>query len=113
MARGTRTSLEVAVRSGTRIYTGAMLVFLIVPVLVVLPLSFTSGQLLVFPLPGWSLQWYEDFFTNPIWTNALRNSVWIGVVVTALATTLGTAAAIGLHGCQCYPASGRSRTCSS
>jgi len=100
VARGTRTSLEVAVRSGTRIYTGAMLVFLIVPVLVVLPLSFTSGQLLVFPLPGWSLQWYEDFFTNPIWTNALRNSVWIGVVVTALATSLGTAAAIGLHGCR-------------
>lgn len=98
MAHGTRTLLEVAIRAGTRVYTGAMLVFLIAPVLVVLPLSFTSGQLLVFPLPGWSLQWYEDFFTNPIWTNALRNSVWIGIVVTALATALGTAAAIGLHG---------------
>lgn len=93
-----QTPLERTVRAATYIFTAAMIVFLVLPVAVVLPLSFTSGQLLIFPLPGWSLQWYQDFFTNPVWTGALRNSVAIGVIVTLLATALGTAAAIGLHG---------------
>lgn len=78
-------------------FTGLVLVFLVAPILVVFPLSFTAGQLLVFPLPGWSLQWYEDFFTNPLWTGALKNSFLIGSVVTVIATVLGTSAALGLH----------------
>jgi putative spermidine/putrescine transport system permease protein len=98
MAGGPKTLLERTAGAGLRVYTGAMLVFLVAPVLVVLPLSFTSGQLLVFPLPGWSLQWYREFFTSPIWTAALWNSFAIGSVVTVLATALGTAAAVGLHG---------------
>jgi putative spermidine/putrescine transport system permease protein len=79
------------------VFTGLVLVFLVAPILVVFPLSFTSSELLVFPLPGFSTRWYEDFFTNPLWTGALRNSVFLGVVVTALATALGTSAALGLH----------------
>jgi putative spermidine/putrescine transport system permease protein len=98
MRGGPKTLLERAASGGLRLYAGAMLVFLVAPVLVVLPLSFTSGQLLVFPLPGWSLQWYRDFFGNPVWTSALWNSFAIGGVTTVLATALGTAAAVGLHG---------------
>jgi putative spermidine/putrescine transport system permease protein len=93
-----KTLLQQAAGAASRIYTIAMFVFLIAPVLVVLPLSFTAGQMLVFPLPGWSTQWYAEFFTNPLWTDALRNSVVIGVLTTLLATALGTAAAVGLHG---------------
>jgi putative spermidine/putrescine transport system permease protein len=95
---GPKTALERAAAMGLKVFAGAMMVFLVAPVLVVLPLSFTSGQLLVFPLPGWSTQWYREFFTNPIWTSALANSLAIGAVVTPLATALGTAAAVGLHG---------------
>jgi len=93
-----KTLLEQVTRAASRIYTIAMFVFLIAPVLVVFPLSFTAGQMLVFPLPGWSTQWYAEFFTNSLWTDALRNSVVIGVLTTLLATALGTAAAVGLHG---------------
>jgi putative spermidine/putrescine transport system permease protein len=93
-----KTLLQHAAGAASRIYTIAMFVFLIAPVLVVFPLSFTAGQMLVFPLPGWSTQWYAEFFTNPLWTDALRNSVVIGVLTTLLATALGTAAAVGLHG---------------
>ena len=93
MTRGER-----AVFAGSRIFAGLVFVFLVAPIFVVLPLSFTSGQLLVFPLPGLSLQWYREFFTNPLWRGALGNSVFIGVVTTICATTLGTAAALGLHG---------------
>src|SRR5690606_12401259 len=79
------------------VFTALVLAYLVLPILVVIPLSFTSGQLLVFPMPGVSLQWYEDFFTNPLWTGALWNSLFIGVVTTVLATALGTLAALGLH----------------
>ncbi len=81
-------------------FVGLILAYLVLPILVVIPLSFTAGQLLVFPIPGYSLQWYEDFFTNPLWTGALWNSVLIGVATTILATILGTLAALGLHGSQ-------------
>jgi putative spermidine/putrescine transport system permease protein len=92
------TPVERAVHVGLRLFTALVLAFLVVPIFVVFPLSFTSGQLLIFPLPGWSLQWYEDFFTNDLWTGALLNSVIIGVAATIVATVLGTAAALGLHG---------------
>jgi putative spermidine/putrescine transport system permease protein len=92
------TPFERVVHISMRAFTGLVMLFLIVPIVVVFPLSFTAGQLLVFPLPGWSLQWYEDFFTNELWTGALLNSVVIGVAATALATVLGTTAALGLHG---------------
>ncbi|MVA95789.1 ABC transporter permease subunit [Nitratireductor sp. CAU 1489] len=81
-------------------FVGLVLAYLVLPILVVIPLSFTAGQLLVFPIPGYSLQWYEDFFTNPLWTGALWNSLLIGVATTILATILGTLAALGLHGSQ-------------
>lgn len=77
--------------------TGLVLIFLVAPVIVVIPLSVTSGQLLVFPLPGYSLRWYQDFFSNPLWTGALWNSVKIGLATTVCATILGTLAALGLH----------------
>ena len=49
-------------------------------------------------MPGWSLQWYDDFFGNPLWTGALWNSLLIGATVTVTATAIGTLAALGLHG---------------
>ena len=41
--------------------------FLILPILVIVPLSFSSGTFLTFPLPGLSLRWYEEFFTSAPW----------------------------------------------
>ena len=67
------------------------------PIAVIFPLSFTSGTLLIYPLPGLSLRWYEEFFTSPLWVGATRNSILIAVAATALATCFGTLAALGLH----------------
>ena len=47
-----------------------VLAFLVVPIVVIFPLSFSSGEILTLPTPGWSLQWYEDFFLNERWTRA-------------------------------------------
>ena len=97
VARSIRTRGERVGRLAVLAFTGLVLVFLVAPVFVVVPLSFTDSEILVFPLPGWSLRWYDDFFTNPLWTGALYNSFAIGLSVTVLATVLGTTAALGLH----------------
>ena len=74
-----------------------VLAFLVVPIVVIFPLSFSSGEILTLPTPGWSLQWYEDFFLNERWTQATINSVIVGTATMVLATILGTLAAFGIH----------------
>eukprot|EP01031_Cornospumella_fuschlensis_P048025 gene48025-58825_t len=72
--------------------------FLVGPLLVVVPLSLTSGSLLLYPLPGLSWRWYEEVLTDPLWTGAMLNTLLIGLPTTVLATVLGTLAAFGLQG---------------
>lgn len=76
-------------------FAGAVLLFLIAPIGVIVPLSFSAGSFLHFPLPGLSLRWYEDFFTSELWLPALKNSLIVGTGATLIATTLGTLAAFG------------------
>ena len=84
-------------------YCVGVLVFLIAPILVILPLSFnaepyftfTEGMLRFDP-EAWSLRWYREVVTDDAWTGALANSLVIGTAATALATLLGTLAALGL-----------------
>src|SRR5207249_6651668 len=45
--------------------TGLILLFLLLPMFVIVPISFSSAKFLTFPPPGWSLQWYEKYFTSP------------------------------------------------
>ncbi len=86
-----------------RVICGAILVFLITPILVVMPLSFNAQnfftftpEMLRFDPAGYSLKHYEDFFTNSDWQGALANSVKIAPAATLLSVTFGTLAAIGL-----------------
>src|SRR5688572_32838084 len=90
------TPIEKAAYYGTLIFTGLVLLFLIAPILVIMPLSFNSEPYFSYPMPGLSLRWYEEFFTSERWQAALRNSVIVAVATTALATALGTLAALGL-----------------
>src|SRR5689334_18520009 len=81
----------------------AIFLFLILPILVVIPLSFNSTDFFTFTPEmlhldpaAFSFRHYRDFFGNPDWQNALWNSVRIAPVATLLAVVLGTLAAIGL-----------------
>jgi putative spermidine/putrescine transport system permease protein len=74
----------------------AVFVFLLAPILAIVPLSFNSREFLTYPLSGFSLRWYEQFFTSAEWMRAFKNSFLIGGFATLLATGLGTLAAIGL-----------------
>lgn len=87
----------------TRVMAGVSLVFLVAPLLVIVPLSFTSGrfftftpEMLAFDPAGYSLRWYEAILDDATWSQALMNSLFIGGVSTAIATVLGTLAAMGL-----------------
>lgn len=86
-----------------RIFSALALLFLIAPVLIVIPLSFnaepyftfTPGMLTLDP-DAYSLRWYEQVIFSEQWQRAGLNSLIIGLSATALATTFGTLAALGL-----------------
>ena len=86
-----------------RVICGAIFVFLITPILVVMPLSFNAEnfftftpEMLRFDPDGYSLKHYRDFFTSSDWQSAVSNSVKIAPVATLLSVSFGTLAAIGL-----------------
>ena len=86
-----------------RFICGLIFLFLIVPIVVIVPLSFNSvpfftftPEMLSFDPDGYSLRWYTDFFTNLNWRGAVNNSFIIAIFSTLIATSLGTLAALGL-----------------
>ena len=106
-----------------RFICGLIFLFLILPILIVLPLSFNvepyfsfTPGMLAFDPDAFSLRWYKDIFRNGMqapdapldwawmsdtwnnsqWMRAIRNSFFIGICATLLSTSLGTVAAIGL-----------------
>ena len=90
-------------RLGYLAFCSAVFLFLTAPILVIVPLSFnvepyftfTEGMLSLDP-QAYSLRWYRTVAEDPEWLRALANSLLIGVAATALATALGTLAALGL-----------------
>ncbi|MCA6120016.1 ABC transporter permease [Bradyrhizobium sp. WSM 1738] len=79
-----------------RLICGAILLFLVAPILVIIPLSFNSVPFFTYPMPALSLRWYHDFFFTERWQGALYVSIFVAVSVTILSTVLGTLAALGL-----------------
>lgn len=85
------------------IFSTLALLFLIAPVLILIPLSFnaepyftfTPGMLQLDP-DAWSLRWYKTVLTSEQWQRAGLNSLLIGVSAAFIATSLGTLAAVGL-----------------
>jgi putative spermidine/putrescine transport system permease protein len=76
-----------------------ILAFLMIPVLIVVPLSFSDTRFMTFPPPALSLRWYEAFFGNPDWLAAARTTLAASFFATAIATPIGVAAAYAIeHG---------------
>ena len=78
------------------LWCALVLGFLVLPIAAIVPLSFSSGSLLVYPVPGWSLRWYAEVFNSPVWLRGMGNSLLIGGVATLASVLLGTLAALGL-----------------
>ena len=81
----------------------SVFLFLIAPLIVIIPLSFNSlpyftftEEMLSLEKEAFSLRWYEDFWSRDVWRQSIVNSLFIAVCSTVLATALGTIAALGL-----------------
>ncbi len=91
-----RTASQRIAWGTTLVAATLVFVFLMAPILAIVPLSFSSGAYLTYPLPGLSLRWYADFLNSPRWMLSLKNSAIIGVASAVLSMALGTLAALGL-----------------
>src|SRR5215470_5817803 len=94
---GRRGQMSVASnRVGLGVAVTAVLVYLIFPVIVVVAISFSSGNFLHFPPPGFSLRWYESIASDPEWVSALWVTLKVGSLSALIATVLGVPAAFAL-----------------
>ncbi len=73
-----------------------ILLFLLLPLVVIVPLSFSPDKFFSFPPSSFSLKWYASIFTSERWLQAGLNSLFISACATVLATCLGTLAGAGL-----------------
>jgi len=74
----------------------AVLVYMCLPILIVVPMSFSTSNSLKFPPPGLSLRWYDSFFGDERWLEAGFNSLMLATLSSTIALTLGTLAAYAL-----------------
>jgi putative spermidine/putrescine transport system permease protein len=70
--------------------------WLVLPTIVAIPVSFTEVRSFSLPPRGFSTEWYANFFTDSRWVGALTNSVIVATCTTLIATTVGTLAALAL-----------------
>ena len=73
------------------------MILLVMPTLIVVPMSFSDSQYLEFPPETWSTRWYEHYFGSPEWMLATRTSFKVALLTMLLATPVGVLAAYGLH----------------
>ena len=115
------TSGQVLWYYSFRFICGAIFLFLIVPIIILIPLSFNqqpyfsfTTEMLTLNPEGFSIRWYQDIYLNGMaapeaiegwwsdmwnnaqWVRSVRNSFYIGILATILSTAIGTLAAIGL-----------------
>lgn len=93
------TSTQVTHGQRLWLYATVALVmaFLVIPCILVMPMSFSDSQYLEFPPRSLSLRWYEAFFTSPEWIQSAVVSLKVAGLTTVLATVLGTLASYGLY----------------
>lgn len=88
------TSRLVAV--ALRAFVACVALWLIAPVLIMIPLAFTAEQSFKFPPEGYSTRWFDRLFEDPTWSSALTTTMTVAVIVVAVSVVLGTACAFGL-----------------
>jgi putative spermidine/putrescine transport system permease protein len=93
---GPRTRTEQIARVVLITTATLVFIFLIAPILAIMPLSVNDSEFLTYPLRGFTTRWYEAVFASDKWRIAVVNSFVIGLPAAFIATVLGTLAAIGL-----------------
>jgi len=75
---------------------GAVYLFLVVPVLVIILSAFSPNPYPEFPPTEFSLRWFREVFQSEPWMRAIGFSLWLMLIVTVLTVVLGTTAAYGV-----------------
>lgn len=92
----TETQISRGGRLWLYVVAALVMIFLVMPTLLVIPMSFSASQYLEFPPRQWSLRWYESYFSSSSWMQATATSLKAGLLTALVATPLGTMAAYGL-----------------
>jgi putative spermidine/putrescine transport system permease protein len=79
------------------IIVGILLLFLIAPILIIVPLAFSTSPFFVFPPPDVSTKWFDRFFGDSLWVEALVRSLEVAVFSAFIATILGIMAALAVN----------------
>ena len=93
----TETQITHAGRLWLYVLCALIVLFLVLPSLLVIPLSFSDSRYLAFPPPGWSTRWYEAYFGAIEWREATAVSFTAATLTMVISTALGTLAAYGMH----------------
>jgi len=78
------------------LFCSLVLLYLILPVLVIVPMSFSSARFLTFPPPSLSLRWYQEYLGNAAWMQATRVTLTVALLTVLIATPLGIASAYAI-----------------
>ena len=100
MSWWTSPATETQISHGDRFWlyvlAAIIMLLLIIPTLIVIPMSFSDSQYLEFPPEQWSLRWYGEYFDSTKWMRATVTSLQVGFLTLLVATPLGTMAAYAL-----------------
>ncbi|MEH6457923.1 MAG: ABC transporter permease [Cocleimonas sp.] len=95
-----KAASDTQITHGNRIwlyvFAAIVMILLVVPTLIVIPMSFSDSQYLEFPPSKWSLRWYHEYLDSPKWMRATIKSLQIGTLTMLVATPIGVAAAYAL-----------------
>lgn len=96
-----RPATETQITHGQRLWlyilSGIIMILLVLPTLIVVPMSFSDSQYLEFPPETWSTRWYEFYFGSDEWMQATKTSLKAAFLTMLVATPVGVLAAYGLH----------------
>ncbi len=95
-----KSASDTQITHGRRLWLYAsaaiIMLLLVIPTLIVIPMSFSDSQYLEFPPSNWSMRWYYEYFESARWMRATATSFQVGFLTMILATPLGTMAAYAL-----------------
>src|SRR5882724_8070308 len=93
---GAKMTMSRPFRIALVVTCALVLLYLILPILIIAPMSFSAARYLSFPPPALSLRWYQEYVGNPAWMQATRVTLTVAVLTVVIATPLGVAAAYAI-----------------
>ncbi len=84
-------------RLALRIWVALILAFLFVPILIIMLYAFNTSTIQSWPLPGFTFKWFPETWNDPEVRDALLLSIKAGLIATAIALVLGSAASFAVH----------------